>query len=388
MDMVGRIQILAVILLVANCAAAATYTVRKDGTGDFTVIQDALDATADGDSVLIGPGRYTESSMVRLSGYGYDIESFGRISSSDLTVIGSGVELTIIGPSAYEGSPGTLSPKCLAYDVGGGTLQISDLTVQNCYDGFYVIGRLQMDRCRALDCGIGLSWARVGSGGWVKDSRFEVAGPLLSPMSFAIGALGGGSNITLEDCHVGNGSIIDGVQGMVVRNCDLNGLSLYSGTHTYIHNCRALTSNAGVSMSLGGGSVCEIQDSAFTGLYAALNVSEWAPGSRFVVENTRLEGGAHGVLFSGSSAGPCIIHNCDLVKGSGPMVECATSAALVTHDMADNYWGTTDEATIQSWIIDHGDNPSIGATVIYSPFAGQSVPTESTSWGDLKALWR
>jgi hypothetical protein len=56
--------------------------------------------------------------------------------------------------------------------------------------------------------------------------------------------------------------------------------------------------------------------------------------------------------------------------------------------MSDNYWGTTDEVTIQSWIIDHSDNPQIGGTVLYSPFAGQSVPAESTTWSDLKVLFR
>ncbi len=70
------------------------------------------------------------------------------------------------------------------------------------------------------------------------------------------------------------------------------------------------------------------------------------------------------------------------------MVRCGQGGPSITHDMRYNYWGTTDEATIQFWIIDHMDNSSIGATVLYSPFAGQSVPTESTSWGDLKALFR
>ncbi|MDP2322419.1 MAG: hypothetical protein Q8N51_00120 [Gammaproteobacteria bacterium] len=60
----------------------------------------------------------------------------------------------------------------------------------------------------------------------------------------------------------------------------------------------------------------------------------------------------------------------------------------VTYDLRNNFWGTTSETDIQSWIIDSSDDPNIHATVLYSPFAGQSVPIESTKWGNLKALWR
>ena len=141
-------------------------------------------------------------------------------------------------------------------------------------------------------------------------------------------------------------------------------------------------------MALGYGAYCGIEDSVLRRDYATLVIDQSAPGSRFVVENSRLEGGLHGVLYSGDGAGACEIHNCDLVKGSGPMVECAFSTTQVTHDLSNNYWGTTSESDIQGWIYDHTDNPGRGATVIYSPFAGQSVPTESTSWGDLKALFR
>jgi hypothetical protein len=57
-------------------------------------------------------------------------------------------------------------------------------------------------------------------------------------------------------------------------------------------------------------------------------------------------------------------------------------------DGGNNYWGTTDETELQSWIIDSNDDASICATVLYSPFAGQSVPTENLTWGDVKALYR
>jgi len=35
-----------------------SWRVEKDGSGDFAVIQNAVDAAAPGDTVVVGPGRY------------------------------------------------------------------------------------------------------------------------------------------------------------------------------------------------------------------------------------------------------------------------------------------------------------------------------------------
>jgi hypothetical protein len=77
-----------------------------------------------------------------------------------------------------------------------------------------------------------------------------------------------------------------------------------------------------------------------------------------------------------------------LIKGAGPVVRCEPNGPAVTHDLRNNFWGTTDDTMIRSWIVGASSSPSSGATVLYAPFAGQSVPTESTSWGDLKAIFR
>jgi len=45
---------------------ALTLTVKQDGTGDYTLIQEAIEASADGDTVLVHPGRYIEN--VRFNG--------------------------------------------------------------------------------------------------------------------------------------------------------------------------------------------------------------------------------------------------------------------------------------------------------------------------------
>lgn len=382
--MTRRIQILAAMLLLADMAGAATISVRKDGTGDYMVLQQALDVAASGDTVLVGPGEYTESSMVRLDGYGYDIESFGFFRATNVTLLGSGMDVTFIGPISFEGNAGTLSPKCMVQDIGGGWLRVGKLTLRNCFEGLYVDGVLFMDQCRLASNRTGVVWNNVGSGGKIENSVVDGATSSGAAAAFDIGALAGGSNLVIGNCSFDSYGVVRGVQGIAFLDCDLDGLDLYAGTVASLDRC----SGTYLGMYLGAGSYCAVRDSELGHADGAMWIDQSAPGGRFVVENSRLAGGLHGVLYSGDGAGPCAIHNCDLVKGSGPMVECAFSATQVTHDLSNNYWGTTSESDIQGWIYDHTDNPGRGATVIYSPFSGQSVPTESTTWGELKALFR
>ena len=50
-----------VISLFVISANANTLTVKQDGTGDYTIIQDAVNASIDGDTVLVWPGTYFEN---------------------------------------------------------------------------------------------------------------------------------------------------------------------------------------------------------------------------------------------------------------------------------------------------------------------------------------
>ncbi|MBK7190621.1 MAG: hypothetical protein IPH86_18645 [bacterium] len=371
--------------LLASAAAASTWSVQRDGTGDFTTIQPALDAAADGDTILIGPGEYTEATTIRPPGWAYDIQSYADLRCDNLTIIGAGADVTVIGPATYQGNAATGNPAGLSYG-GRGTLHISDLSIRHSY-AMYIIGILHMDRCRLADNKIGLSWNPSGPGGWVRDSVFEATEPIFSAMSFAIGYGGLGSGILLERCQFREPCSLRTVHGIEMRSCELDGMNVYASTEVVIRNCTIAGGEVAVSQSQGG-STCAIYDSDLSGSVAALTILSDASGGRYVVENSRLSGGSYGVLWLQRFSGPCEVHGCDLIKGTGPVVRCDPSGPVVTHDMRYNYWGTNDELTVHSWIIDHNDDPNVGATVLYSPFAGQSVPTEFTSWGDLKALWR
>ncbi len=63
---IGKIGILifAASLLIVSGASAATIAVKQDGSGDHTTIQAAIDASAEGDVIVISAGTYTEDVSV------------------------------------------------------------------------------------------------------------------------------------------------------------------------------------------------------------------------------------------------------------------------------------------------------------------------------------
>ncbi|MDD4805820.1 MAG: hypothetical protein PHO35_03415, partial [Candidatus Cloacimonetes bacterium] len=61
-----RYGLLILIMALPCLVLALTHTVKQDGTGDYTLIQEAITASANGDTVLVYPGRYIEN--VRFNG--------------------------------------------------------------------------------------------------------------------------------------------------------------------------------------------------------------------------------------------------------------------------------------------------------------------------------
>jgi hypothetical protein len=203
---------------------------------------------------------------------------------------------------------------------------------------------------------------------------------------------GGAANILIEDCSVRHSmTLVDGVDGAVFRNCNIantpTAMQIYGHSHVSVDNCQFVgISVVGIEITMGQGAVCEIVHSDMSGGQGVLFTDQ--PGGRFIASDSRLEGGTYALFTARGGPGICSIQRCDLIKGSGPMVRCGDYEPPVVHDLRNNFWGTTSATDIQSWIIDHNDDPNIAATVLYTPFAGQSVPAETTTWGDLKALFR
>jgi hypothetical protein len=375
------------LLAAADLAVGATISVRQDGTGDYAALQPAFDAVAEGDTVLVGPGEYTEYTLVRLPGATEDLEVYGHVQVRELTIIGSGMGVTVIGPVQYVWTF-TGNPQGLRLAGSDHDLHLSDLTIRNCYSGVSVGGTVSAQRCELGSCDFGIFSTYSGAGSTITNCIFA-GGDLFAPRG--IGVLGGGSDLLVEDCSFDNACPYVTNAETTFRRCRMSrgvvGLSVVSGAACHVWDCDIAEVQYGLQTALGWpGSSCDVHNSRIDGTVTALYVEQH---TSVAAEGSVLTGGSNSVIWA-SDADALNIHGCDLVKGAGPVVRCTRPAVLgsVTYDLTGNYWGTTDEAEIQSWIIDGNDDASIWATVLYSPFAGQSVPTESMTWGDVKALYR
>ncbi|MFO8144867.1 MAG: right-handed parallel beta-helix repeat-containing protein [Candidatus Syntrophosphaera sp.] len=131
-----RFTIMILIVILPCLVLAATLTVKQDGTGDYTVIQTAIDAANPGDTVLVYPGRYFENLTIQ---------------SNDITLMS--LEGTTGDPAFIDSTiiDGNRSDRCirvmqegivvrgfsltrgLANTSGGGILiSVSETTVYNC----------------------------------------------------------------------------------------------------------------------------------------------------------------------------------------------------------------------------------------------------------------
>ncbi len=108
---------------VVDSAHGRTWQVAQDGSGDFTVIQEAVNAASSGDVIHIGPGRYID----------YTIFDWGNVyvwldGTKSLTFVGAGAEATIIGPDVYASGWTDYGVAC---DNGDVTIRIENLRIEN-----------------------------------------------------------------------------------------------------------------------------------------------------------------------------------------------------------------------------------------------------------------
>lgn len=158
-------RILLTLLLVAQAHANIIF-VTPNGSGNYFTIQSAYNASAAGDTILIGPGTYNEtvsnmSRRLHIIGAGFDVTSTTRI-----TFNSNGSRSTIEGMKFSQGSNDAVS-------FGSS----DSVTVRRCMltnSNIWVLmfgptnGRLYVDDCiflRTYTAGSGLDLVNVSSGG-------------------------------------------------------------------------------------------------------------------------------------------------------------------------------------------------------------------------------
>ena len=355
-----------------------------NGTGDFTDIQPAVEASADGDTILIGGGRFDQLHPCVAPAWTED--AIVAVVQDNLTFIGSGTNQTVIGMRDYYGSEFDAPKGFCSIDSYSAT--IKDLTIENIETGiFWERGDLTVENCvlRGDDPSY-LAAAIVVDHGSIRNCRFEIGGNSIALFTVLTDSL---------DVH---GCVFDGYGQGIATGGGVGFISLVDCTFT--GNRTSLAYDFGVS--------CEIRNSTFSNSFTA---SLFMLGNVSVdMDSVHITGGEIGVLVGSTSTLDCTsvvveettiqgfrisndsivsVNNSHILPSAGVGVEVgAYSGNQFELDFSGNYWGTTDADSIAAMIHDSQDDPSIHCTVQFEPFAIGPVPTEKTSLGSFKAMFR
>ncbi len=369
--------VLFISLTFASSVTARTWFVSRDGQGDYSTIQPALDQAAIGDTVLIGPGRYAESHATQ---YGWNEQVCAEIRTPYITVIGSGADKTVIGPASADG-PGGPRPVGIAVYWEYDYVRIENLAVENLYHGVHWRGRGRMRDCVLRNNEVGL------------------LGEPAATMKL--------ENVLFESNHDYGATIRDEGGLAHFRDCDFldneSGLRIGTGGAADIESCSFRGGVVGLYFgSRGTGAVrdCSFSDMSNYGVVMGNRSETTMTGARIeqcgvslLAEGSAVLSGSDNIFMGGSYRtlifydADVSLQDCHILNGGSLSVEIMGNTTRI-YDLSHNWWGTTDETTIRAWIHDGNDDPDVRGFVEYRPLMGQAISNENRSWGDVKILYR
>lgn len=374
----------ALALASALATTGAVWRVERDGTGDFTTIQPAIAAASPGDTILIGPGRYTEFSEFWPGVNPYD--TYVGVDKDNLSLIGRDRERTVIGPHVRNFY--MAGPKGIATHRDVTRLAISNLTLVNTYDGVWSTrADLKMWDCTTDSCGNGVS---SGSYGFLdvrnclfKHSRYGGVATYRATIC-----------ATIEDCEFEGGSINnDGVtfvytQNAKVQRCTFRGgwvgVDAEGGARCEVIDCR-FEDVLRVGISVVSGAQATLTGNVVRGGYTCLGVN--APFSRATGTRNVFRDADKVVRIAG---GNVAMQGNHILAAREHLVYLLASASFTPplQDLRNNYWGMADRDSIAAAIWDGHDDPAINGFVQFEPFATRPLPAERKSLGTVKDLFR
>ncbi len=376
----------------ATAAAGRTWTVRKDGSGDFQVIQDAVEASSDGDIIDIGPGRFDDYQTVIYNGVpAWDVYVY--LNGRSLTLQGAGASQTIIGPEDEGFHPWPGRDVMIIMGINCGEVRVLDMTLEHSpwkmVSYSYWNQRFEMERCIVHGGGDGVD---IGcpNGGWVIDTEFF--------------------DLSQDGVHTTNPT-----NNFIVRDCTFHSVFVplaadWVPSHLEVSDCQMEGGRLGVGFFGGAtGSVtrCTIRgfDNYGIGLNdpGAVTISDniieqttgWGmalgDADQAVITNNLVSTETGGCLFLPYPCDGMVFEGNDLYRGNGVLAQTNdywNYNPPVYFHLENNYWGTTDADEIQANMIDGNVMDLVNMFVLFTPFEGGSVPTETRSWDSLKALYR
>jgi hypothetical protein len=376
----------AILLLLVACgedAAARTWRVERNGSGDYATVQPAVDAASPGDTIRIGPGLYKETTLFQPN-WGKDFwpkPTHLAVTVDDLTVVGAGPTRTTLGPDTPDTSPD--GPAGVMTGASVSTLLIRGLTVEGGYFGMHLTADVEVIDCEIRDCNFGIE----------HQDRYHLAvtGCLFQEMHCGVHT-GFHSDATIAKCwfrDTDTGIHSSGASLVRVQDSEFSDVGIamqFIHIHAVVSGCHVDGCHWGAAVLDCGASV-HFSDDVFDagdGFYclAATGCSQ-LDGSGNV-----FAGGSEATMFFSKTA--VGLQGNRILRGGGELVHLGyyTQQPPWTLDMRYNDWGTTDGAEIATWIWDGHDDPEIQAIVLYEPFVGQPQGSVQASWGEVKASYR
>ena len=390
----GRgLAVLALVVLATGLgyatADAATIVVAKDGTGDFEVIQDAVDAAAAGDTIFVRPGVYAES-----RGFQFDPGLFGEtfvgITTPNLTLIGAHRDSVIVGPDTQDWDEDTFTPQGIS--VPGDTpvgLTIQGMTIRNCREGLRLhgpsvvrdmtffengshvvssIGPVTIEDCEMIRGG-----QRSLGVFYVRDTENPLYARRIRTDTLSFGILvSDGATVIVEDSEFMAGGAYGSAQ---------------FGGRLEVVNCVGTGSlNAGFGAETS--SSLFVADSDVSVRNQAILLSDQSTG--YVLRST-LQSQFDSAVYAGPGCTPRVNWSNIL---TGPqrfavIIDIDEQPGdITTLDFRDNWWGTADPDSISALIRDSEDDPRILYRVDFSGYKSGVVSGETESIGSFKARFR
>lgn len=216
------------------------------------------------------------------------------------------------------------------------------------------------------------------------------------------------SNTTIRNCGIGVDIIgVGGVSGMTIKDNVHSGVFIDQFSYGTIRDCTI--ENNGVSgveshYEPGSGGIvenCTIRNNAGDGIFMAGTVSNCVINGNdgngaTLISNSTIEWstvsnnlgyGIYFILRPPDLTSTPMAHWNNLFDNGGYEIVADWSCYAPEVDARNNYWGTTNAADIEAWILDHNDDPSLTSIILYSPFEAQ-VGTSQWTWGAVKNAFR
>ena len=379
--MTRPLLVFCLLVLLAPGASGAIINMEADGSGDYQNLLQAAIALADGDTLVLGAGRF-ETINVFIDGY-CRRDAVVILMNDNITVLGQGPESTIIGP-ASGGSPASdADGVSLTCSVEG--LTLSGLTIENLDDGVEAYGEIRIEDCRFTNCDIGADIHP--SVGHIQNCSFDTGRAGM----WVVG--GGGDSFQVSDCTISgfeygiaSASLYLTVSHGEISQCD-NAMWAMGGvgesvSFTGVNITGCINGVAAHHMS---GPTLQLQDCSVVVDNHALDLNA---ESEVLISDSILES-LGGTTILASHDSEITMHNSHILAPEGNLrISLSGYFDVEELDLSGNFWGGLDVSQIPDFIHDHLDDPALSATVVFLPLADGPVAVDQIKWGQLKAQYR